>query len=228
MGWRAEPESAEVFEEFLLDGACVAIGHTTADSATRLIDGVMHGDRTDPGALEAISLLFDGRPLHGDDVIQRWKSQARPYPEPLARSMMARHLLFYSKWSLENRVAGRGHRFYAYQLMSMMVENVIGILLAINGIYGAAGDVGNYQRWISRMKVRPHRLWQRINRALGLGIPECIHAMDPIIRETLELVARHMPQESMRDVLNRYEESWRPCCDPPGSPSQPLGQISNP
>ena len=228
LGWMALPASAGALEEFLLDGVRIAVVHATADSAAQLIDDVMQGNRTDPEALQVLSFLFDGQPLFRRDVIQNWRSQARPYPATLARAMMQRHLLFYSKWSLENRIAGRGHRFYVCQLMSMMVENVIGILLAINGIYGAAGDAGGHRRWISRMKVCPHDLWRRVNHALGLGIPECIHALDPIIRETLQIVARQMPELNMRNVLSRYESSWEPCSEPPAPSPQPYADITEP
>ncbi len=202
LGWLAAAGST--CEEYLLDGVCVAVTHGAAGTLSDLLDRTRQGG-TAPEDLAALSDLFEARAVHGAALIRALRSQAGRYADVVARSLVEhRRFFLYKKWAYAPRVVARGHYFYAYQALSVAVENLFALLLASNRMYGAPGDAKRYERWIGRMKIRPRGFWPRLNRILALPPADAVRAVNPLIRETLQLVERHMPDVNVRDTLEPY------------------------
>jgi hypothetical protein len=94
------PILAPYLVQFDVDGVAVQVGYQTVaqmdeelDAALDRIEGIV-----DSPNQKMLGGLLEGRPLHGDDVVARWRERAAAYPDELQRAAIAHHWQFFPLW----------------------------------------------------------------------------------------------------------------------------------
>lgn len=137
--------------------------------------------------------------LHGNELIQTWRKKIAVYPEPLAEKIIRDNIDF-GGWNTVELAFERGDLLMAYDLMTKVQKQVMTVLLALNHIY-----MGHPRgKWVCNfadlMPHKPRNLADRLFAALREGSVESARAMDSVLAETFELVARHYPQIDLTEI----------------------------
>src|SRR5215831_1617316 len=98
------PWDADSFgESFPLQGVECQVGHSTVARVEREIDEVLVDLDVDSPTQKALDGMLHALPLHGHDLVERWRERLADYPEPLRRAMVERHLRFSPLWMIDER-----------------------------------------------------------------------------------------------------------------------------
>lgn len=85
--------------QFDVDGIAVQVPYVTVAHQEETLEKLLvrledvHGP-----SQKILSGLVDGIPLHGEELIERWRARALDYPEALRRSMIEHHWGFFPLW----------------------------------------------------------------------------------------------------------------------------------
>src|SRR4051794_29838190 len=91
-------------DQFTVEGVTCQVGQLAFADVEGDIRRVVVDLDPDPYAMKAIGGLHDGRPLHGAEVIDRWRLLAA-YSDELQRAVVARHWKVVPLWRLAGHVA---------------------------------------------------------------------------------------------------------------------------
>jgi predicted nucleotidyltransferase len=79
-------------EEFELDGVRTEVPFITVSRVDWQIDQLLEElEEIDSPHQKILLGLLEGLPLYGEDLVERWRTRARAYPEPLRRAMIERY-----------------------------------------------------------------------------------------------------------------------------------------
>jgi hypothetical protein len=197
-----ETESAW-YDDWRLDGFVVDLVHMTVADADRVLGDVVARHDPDDLKLNLVAAVVDGLPLHGHELLASWRARAVPLPAGLARAIVEAHAQIDHFWRFEALVE-RGSTLEARRFAAEIVERLLRILLALNGVYPFGF------RWLdevtARLTLAPPEVADRL-RAVLLEPPERTAALlAPLVEETYDLVAVHVDGvdvDRLREIL-RY------------------------
>ena len=196
-------------------GQFVEISHVRS----REIDQILGRLETDPDAdddtLNLLSGIADAVALHGTELIARWRSAARSYPDELVRAVIRRHGQIEFFWRWEMLVARGNHpgpvqaHFWAIQ------QHVLQMLLAVN----RRNPLGYkfLDSIIERCVVAPTSFAGRFESVSTLPPELAARELQSLVLETYDLVEQHVP--SLDPALIQQWRTWfvyqRPFWDRP-------------
>ena len=112
-----------------------------------------------------ITALLDGVALHGEPVIDAWRSRCRPYPEALARAMVEHGLDLRSQERLE-MLAARDDVVLLHRDLVDGVQGVLDALFGANRVY-APHPFHKWLEWeVTLLAHQPDDLVARIRSLL--------------------------------------------------------------
>ena len=182
----------------------VDLGHITMDAWEQEVDDVIVRHDTDPSKLGAIAGFLTALPLHGHELVQRWKERAGSYPDELAHKVVRTHRRFFVPGYLVNQAYGRGDTLAYYDGVCLMLKNLLNILAGLNRVYFSTEEPRWLSYYLARMPVKPERAAERIQSVLTLKGEEAVAVLEGLMADVLALIAEHMP-----DVDGDYETRWR-------------------
>src|SRR4029077_17574936 len=92
-----KPDQDGYGERYSLGGIECQVGHMSVGSVEREFTRLLVDLELDEELLKIMSGLFEGWPLHGQELIERWR-QTAAYTEELQRAMIEKRWKFFPWW----------------------------------------------------------------------------------------------------------------------------------
>jgi hypothetical protein len=202
-------EEGGIVESYWIDGVRHDFAHVTIEGWERDIEEVLTKHPTDTPLQKALAGTLIGIPLHGAELIARWKERIARYPHGLALAMVRAHLRFRPRWVLPQLAFERGDTLFLQEELVAAVRNILGVLLGINRVY----HWGEYKRLehviATSLPTAPTDLHARLETVLGADRHLALAELDLLIEELFALVGRTLP-ELAPDVADKRTRYLRP------------------
>ena len=198
-------------EAYRLGGIEVEVAHFEVYETERRLSDALDG--RDPGSTEykAVMGILRGLPLHGADLIEQWQARCAQVPDVLARSMVEHYLRqTMPLWYFADALDGRDATLWVHQTLATNALCVLGILAGVNRRFYSTFQFKRMRHFVASLPIAPPNLAERLEAIVGGDARHGIEVLEGLVRESLELVAGHLP-EANTSVL-RY---------PPGARQQP-------
>ena len=187
--WPEEPPSRYV--DLARDGIPFETVHSSLAEAEKPIGPALE-------ELSFAAALVDGQPLHGAELLARWRERVLPYPDELAAAVVRTHGTVDLVWQLEVNAA-RDNPLLLHSRLVETCKAVLHALLAANRVYWFGFK--RLDEIEARLADAPPELATRVRAAFrdpGLLLP--------LAEETYEVVERTTPGvdvNRLREIL-RY------------------------
>ena len=193
-------------EDFAVCGVKFDVAHPTVDGQDHIVSCVVDGHDTSEVSQVAVADVMSAIPIHGGELLGRWRRRADPYPEGLARAMVEANLKFGPNAWVE-RLTERDDLLPLAEISVTAVKQVFGVLLGLNRIY----HPGN--KWMDRtlasMKVCPLEIPIRMRAVLASPARARVAELKRLIEHTIRLVEQELPDVDTAPVRARVHSAAR-------------------
>ena len=198
-------------DQLIINGVQVDSWHITVAHEEQTIQAVLDGRQTDLGSLNAMDTVRSCIPLHGHELIEKWRRQAQAYPEALAQQIIREHISSFKIADLFI-LAARDNPSAFYGQLTFLHQELFLVLLALNRSYFPT------YKWLFRtvatMQFKPKDIDWRLRRAFTLPYPEALDDARQMLEETLGLVEQQFPDVDTilahRQLEYTRAEHWKP------------------
>jgi len=149
---------------------------------------VLERHEPDPGKQLLLAAVLEGVPLHGRELVERWRATAATYPDELVRAVVGAHVQIDHFWRFE-MFRERANPLLAARATVEIHERLLHVLLGIN------------RRWYSgfklldavaeRLTIAPADFMDRLRSSYDPRRSEAL--LGPLVEETYDLVEQHVP-----------------------------------
>ena len=188
----APPTEATYPEYYYRDGVQCQVAHETIASWEAELRTVLVDLDVESPVQKAISGLFEGIPLHGGELIERWRSEAR-YPDALARAMVERYWRFFPIWYVQDRLTTRDATLWTQQVLVESAFNLLGVLAGLNRVWFTSFQFKRARAFASELTIAPENLAERLDALFSLPPHAAIAELETLVAETQPLLGEHMP-----------------------------------
>jgi hypothetical protein len=209
IGDRAE---GAFIESYKREGVECQIVHTTITAWENQMAVVLKElDVTSP-LQKALSGTLSGVPLYGEALIAQWKAQAANYPDALREKMVAHYLQFFPIWGMQDRFFIRDATLWFHQIRVEGAQNLLGVLAGLNRLYYSTFQFKRMRAFIAQMTIAPPHLSERLEALLAAEPRPAAALLEALVRETVALVEREMPQvdtSAARKRIDYHQQAWQ-------------------
>jgi hypothetical protein len=156
-----------------------------------------------------LSGFLEGLPLHGEELLARWRERVADYPEPLRRASVEHHWRFFPLWWYGDAMATRDTELWRLDMLLEAAFNLLGVLTALNRVYFARFELKRLRALVAKLEHAPADLADRLESLFRLPPAEAADELGRLVVETRALVARELPDLEL------------PLRRPPGTRAQP-------
>ncbi|WP_404389106.1 DUF4037 domain-containing protein [Humibacillus xanthopallidus] len=204
-GWQrvyAEEDDHEWADGLMVDGVKIDVSGFVTTTIDDYVDRATRGD-TEAELQVRITALLDGATVHGEPVIDAWRSRCQPYPEALARAMVEHGLDLRPQEQLE-MLAARDDVVLLHRDLVDGVQGVLDALFGANRVY-APHPFHKWLEWEVRLLAeQPDDLAARI-RSLLVAEPSLAAAtLGALVHDTFDLAARLVPAANLEALRTAY------------------------
>ena len=192
---RTEDEHGESFE---LGGIQCQLAFVTVRCADGELERVLAGEELESPLQKAVEGILEGIPLHGPELIERWRKRVADYPDSLRRAMIERHWRFFPLWYVERQVATRDALLWRQEILVDAAFDLLAVLAALNRLYFTRFQLKRMRKLAGRMRLAPPNLAERLERLFDLDDEEAAHELERLVGETQALVAAELPDLELR------------------------------
>jgi hypothetical protein len=204
-GWQrvyAEEDEHEWADGLMVDGVKIDVSGFVTSTIDDYLDRARRGD-TEAELQVRITALLDGVALHGEPVIDAWRSRCRPYPEPLARAMVEQGLDLRPQERLD-MLAARGDVVLLHRDLVDGVQGVLDALFGANRVY-APHPFHKWLTWETTLLARrPDHLEERIRSLLAAPPAEAAALLGALVHDAFELAERLVPAADLAPLRAAY------------------------
>jgi hypothetical protein len=207
-GWKplySVADQNEWADGFYIGGVKVDTSQFLVSTIERWLDDVVERANTEPEYQVRITAIQHGRPLHGAELIERWRAQTAAYPEALAHAMIAQHLEFRPRYLLE-MLAARDDVLVLHRDLVDAEQRILDVLMGLNRRYAPHP----YHKWldweIGQLRLAPPDLNRRLRQVLRAEPRAAVGELHKLIEETFTLVEQHLPAFDTRAARAVFEE----------------------
>jgi hypothetical protein len=179
-------------ERYSLDGVECQVGHMSVGAFEREITRLVVDHEFNEELLKIMSGLFEGLPLFGEDLIERWRRKAG-YTEELQRTTIEKRWKFFPWWYFEERLRARDATAWRYDVLVQSTYAIVGVLAALNRIYFSTFEFKRSGKFISRLEVAPENLAARLDALFDSDERHSTAELERLVAETQALVAERFP-----------------------------------
>jgi hypothetical protein len=194
-GWKplySVADENEWADGFYIHGVKVDTSQFLVSTIERWLDDVAERANTEPEYQVRITAIQHGRPLHGADLIERWRAQTAAYPEALAHAMIGQHLEFRPRYLLE-MLAVRDDVLVLHRDLVDAEQRILDVLMGLNRRYAPHP----YHKWldweVGQLRLAPPDLNRRLRQVLRAEPRAAVGELHRLIEETFTLVEHHLP-----------------------------------
>ena len=177
---------------FLIEGVKVDTSQFLVSTIDRWLDDAIVRADTEPEYQVRITAIQHGQPLHGAELIERWRAQIAEYPIALAHAMVAQHLEFRPRYLME-MLAARDDVLLLHRCLVEVEQLIMDVLMGVNRVYAPHP----YHKWldweIGQLTIAPPNLNRRLRQILRAEPRAAVDQLHLLIEETFALVDRHLP-----------------------------------
>jgi hypothetical protein len=206
-GWTrvyAEVDEHEWADGYSIDGVKIDTSGFLTSTIDGYLDAALARGDVEPELQVRITALLHGRALHGDRVIDAWRSRCRPYPIALAVAMVDTGLDLRPRQRLEMLAA----RDDVLLLHRDLVDNVHGILDALFGL-NRVYVPHPFHKWLdwegSLLTLAPEDLVGRIRRLLVAPPLAAAAQLCALAVQTFDLVEHGLPEADVSAARTAFE-----------------------
>jgi predicted nucleotidyltransferase len=152
--------------------------------------------------------FIDGIVLHGEDWVRKWRDKALSYPPELAVMLVNHHKKFHPEWVIRKMAIERNDILFFYESLIESLGNIFGVLCGLNRMYHP-GKLKGAEFYIAKMKIKPENFIQRYHNIFSLEPSGAVTELYALIRETLALIEKYMPEVSTERTRNVLEMKLR-------------------
>ena len=189
----APPEPDERMETYTVDGVDVQIGHVTIERWERTIRSLVEGRDPESAEQKAVEGLFYGIPLHGAELIERWRAEA-VYSDALQRAMVERHWRFPPIWYVADRVLSRDAAIWRQEMLVDASFNLLGVLAGLNRVWYSRFQFKRMRSFTAKLELAPPDLADRLERVFSAEPSAGIAELEELVAETQKLLREHLPE----------------------------------
>lgn len=208
-----EPDERGYSERYSLNGVECQVGHMSVGAFEREITRLVVDHELSEELLKIMSGLFEGLPLFGAELIERWRRKA-DYTEELQRATIEKRWKFFPWWYFEERLRARDATAWRYDVLVQSAYGIVGVLAALNRLYFSTFEFKRAGKFISRLEVAPVNLAARLNALFDSDERRSTAELERLVAETQALVAERFP-----DIDLALEWGGKPT--PPGERESP-------
>jgi Nucleotidyltransferase domain len=179
-------------ERYSLGGVECQVGHMSVGAFEREITRLVVDHEFNEELLKIMSGLFEGLPLFGEELIERWRRKAG-YTEELQRTTIEKRWKFFPWWYFEERLRARDATAWRYDVLVQSTYGIVGVLAALNRVYFSTFEFKRAGKFISRLEVAPVNLAPRLNGLFDSDEPRATAELERLVAETQALVAERFP-----------------------------------
>ena len=189
---------------FYIDGVRCDFGFGHYSETETLINEMLTKPEVDLTKHLMISGLIDGYILKGQSWLEPLIKKAETeYPKELQVLLVNYFKKFHPEWAVEKMTIDRGDILYYYESIVEMTGNIIGILCGLNKYYHP-GKLKGVEHTLQKMNIKPRDFINRYNFVLSAEKNAALKEMFSLVRETFDLIDKHLPEVSTqrsRDIL---------------------------
>lgn len=220
---RYEPTDYANGEEFQLCGVRTEVVFLTVEHVEQRLDELLDQLRDVASSRQKLLAgIAEGLPLHGEELIARWRARLQPFPEPFRREMIERHWDFFPLWYHAEAMAARDSELWRLDVLLEGAFNLLGVLAGLNRIYFARFELKRTRDLVAKMELAPPALADRIENLFHLSPTEAASAFGTLIEETRQLVQQELPDLDLKlsQPLDSQQQRWPiPEDDEPSEPA---------
>jgi hypothetical protein len=180
-------------ERYSVDDIECQIGHMSVGSFDREIRRVVVDLEVNEELLKIMSGLFEGVPLFGNELIERWRREAA-YTPALQRATIEKRWRFFPWWYFEEKLRLRDATLWRYKVLVQSAYNIVGVLAALNRLYFSTFEFKRTGTFLSRFEVAPSNLAARLNALFESDEAHSTAELERLVAETQSLVAERFPE----------------------------------
>jgi len=189
---------------YYIDGVRCDFGFGHYSETETLIAEMIEKPEVDLTKHLMISGLVDGYILKDSNWLAPLIKKAEDgYSKELQILLVSHFKKFHPEWAIEKMTIGRGDILYYYESQVEMTGNIIGILCGLNKFYHP-GKLKGVEHTIAKMYIKPQDFVKRYNFILSAEKYEALKGLFNLVRETFDLIDKHLPEVSTkrsREVL---------------------------
>ncbi len=183
---------------YYIDGVRCDFGFGHYSETETLINEMLEKPEVDPVKHLMISGLIDGYILKDSNWLAPLIKKAEDgYSKELQILLVSHFKKFHPEWAIEKMTIGRGDILYYYESLVEMIGNIIGILCGLNKFYHP-GKLKGVEHTIKKMQIKPKDFIKRYNFILSAEKYEAIKELFLVVRETFDLIDKHLPDVSTK------------------------------
>jgi hypothetical protein len=204
-GWHrvyAEEDENEWADGLMAGGVKIDVSGFVTTTIDDYLDRVAGGD-PEAELQVRITALLDGVVVHGEQVIDAWRSRCLPYPEVLATAMVEQALDLRPQERLE-MLAARDDVVLLHRDLVDGVQGVLDALFGANRVY-APHPFHKWLEWeATLLEHRPADLVARIRSLLRAEPAQAAAMLGALVHDTFDLAGRLVPAADLEPLLSAY------------------------
>jgi len=181
-------------DQFPLDGVQCQVGVIPAADVDDELDGLLveHEGLDTPVGKIATGLL-EGIPLHGEELLGRWRARVADYPQGLREAMVKHWWRFFPLWYHEQALASRDAGLWRQEELVNAAYALVGTLAGVNRLYFARFEFKRQRAFLEKLSVAPARFADRLESLFALPPADAIAELGALVLETQAVVQRELP-----------------------------------
>ena len=205
--YASDREAGYVFEQYFVQGVKCDFGHIIIHCCERDMEKLLEECDPDNPLHNVMAGILDMLPLHGTELITKWKHKLEKYPDKLAIAMVKKHLRFRGLWVLQNYGVKRDDVLFLTDELLQAVKNIMGVLLGLNRFYHPVNSVPfkGMDKFINKMAIAPNNLSCRLQQIFREEPHTAVTHLGELIDETFALVEKYLPEVDTTEAWQRYK-----------------------
>jgi hypothetical protein len=179
-------------ERYSLDDIECQVGHMSVGSFDREIKRLVVDLEVNEELLKIMSGLFEGLPLFGNELIERWRREAA-YTPTLQKATIEKRWTFFPWWYFEEKLRSRDATVWRYEVLVRSAYNIVGVLAALNRLYFSSFEFKRTTAFLSQFDVAPPNLAVRLDALFESDEAHATAELERLVAETQALVAERFP-----------------------------------
>ncbi len=187
-----EPDADGYGERYHVGGIECQVGLTSVGALERQIARLVVDLELSETVIKILSGLHEGLPLHGEELIEKWRRESALGDE-LQRAMIAMRWKFFPWWYVQERLRTRDATAWRHEVLAQSVYGIVGTLAALNRRYFSSFEFKRASRFVSELEIAPPDLAVRLDALFELDEQSATDELERLVAETQALVAARFP-----------------------------------
>ncbi len=193
---------------YYIDGIKCDFGFGDYRDTEKMINEMTQKPEADEMKHLQISGFIDSIVIKGGGWVNKWRKKVSDYPPTLAVMTVENYLKFHPEWVLQKMGIERNDILFLNESMTESIGNIFGILCGLNKKY-LPGKLKGMDYYLGKMKIKPENIIERYRMLFKSGHDIAVRELYKLIRETILLVEKYMPEVSTRRTKKTIEMKLR-------------------